>query len=187
MHRLIILSVEYFIRSHYGAARWRVIRSAIGALPEPRGWHGPDPLRQIANQLGQPYERLLDDLGAWLARIGPMRQLLRFMGDDYVEFLHALEELPARMRMLLPEFNMPKLQVQARGRHGLQVIVGPGAEFWPLLLGGVLRAMADDHGMHALITVEKDEIAIDLVAGLRPGEAGFPLRAGWAGGDDCRH
>lgn len=186
MHRLIILSVEYFIRSHYGAARWRAIRSAIGALPDAKGWQGPDPFRHIADQLGQPYERLLDDLGAWLARIGPLRELLRFMGGDYVEFLHALEDLPSRMRMLLPEFDMPELRVQIRGRHGLQVIFEPGAAFWPGLLGGVLRAMADDHGTYALIAMEEDGISVDLVAVMQQGGAACPLHVGWAGGDDCQ-
>lgn len=197
MHCLIALSVEYFIRSHYGAARWHAIRAAVGADLQCEGVGAPelwlkndqsDLFQRVADQLGQRRERLLDDLGAWLARIESVSKILRFMGSDYVELLHALEELPARLQMLLPEFDMPGLTVEARSPHDIQIKIGPGADFWPLLLGGVLRGMASDYGIYALFLVGPDSITVDLAADAHSGPVpgSFPAQ-NMVGHDDFWH
>ena len=68
-----------------------------------------------AGRLAKPEAELLEDFGAWLARTEPIRRLLRFSGADFADFILTLEELPGRVRMIVPDLEMPRIAVTALG------------------------------------------------------------------------
>lgn len=202
MHGLINRSIESFLRDSYGEQAWLSIAAALEV--EPAGFepfrHYPDrlTLRLIATAtrvLTKPEPELLEDVGAWLARTEPARRLLRFSGTDFADFVLALEELPGRARMVLPDLDMPRISVTAQGRAQFRVEVSHALPEWRSLIAGVLRAMSDDYGALALIVDEGSGIEVDVsdeaffagrdfdigggpVGGSIGGPVGSPLRQG---------
>ena len=169
MHGLINRSIETFVRSCYGHAIWREVAAEAG-LAEARFdsfRHYPPEVTArltaaVAECLDRPESELLEDVGAWLARVEPVRRLLRFSGSDYADFVVALEELPGRSRMVLPDLEVPEIAVQGCGPHQFRIRVTGNATFWRALVSGLLRAMSDDYGALALIIDEGDSIHVDV-------------------------
>jgi hypothetical protein len=169
MHGLINRSVQNFLNETYSEGLWRDIARSLCISPggfEPM-LHYPDSLTEAlidtaAARLGKPRLVLLEDLGAHLVSIEPLRRLLRFGGVDFSEFVLSLDELEGRGVMTLPELELPSLVLceAAGGRFRLEVrAVWSG---WVAIVAGLLRAMADDYGALALIEIasEKDGVGI---------------------------
>lgn len=169
MHGLINRSIEGFVRVCYGGARWREVAADIG-LRENRFQsfrHYPDAMTvaliaAAAQRLGKPEGELLEDLGAWLARLEGVRRLLRFSGSDFADFVVALEELPDRGRMILPDLEVPRLAVEVRGPQQFTIRVLAGGAGWCAVIAGLLRAMSDDYGALALILDEGEAISVNV-------------------------
>lgn len=169
MHGLINRSIERFIRESYGEAAWADIANLIGL--DGRGFEGfrryPDALtlRLIgagASRLAKPDAELLEDFGAWLARTEPIRRLLRFSGADFADFILTLEELPGRVRMIVPDLEVPRIAVAAGAADRFRVTITHAAPEWRSVLAGILRAMSDDYGALALIVDEGAAITVDV-------------------------
>lgn len=169
MHGLINRSIENFVRSCYGGAVWREIAAEIG-LGEGGFYsfrHYPPALTRdltaaVARNLQRPEAEMLEDVGAWLARVEPVRRLLRFSGSDFSDFIVALEELPGRARMVLPDLDVPGLTVQVCGAQQYRIRVVDGDDFWLPLISGLLRAMSDDYGALSLILYEGGALFVDV-------------------------
>lgn len=162
MHGLVNRLIEEFLRARYGESLWRKV--ALACEVDPRGFHTlrahPDRLtRQLmttaAAEIGVNVGDLSEDVGAWLVQLEPVRRLLRFSGRDYTEFLLALEQLPGRAEMVVPNLGLPTLTVIEEGGDQFVVHINGAPGLWAYLLAGVLRQMADDYGALALITVDK--------------------------------
>lgn len=160
MHGLINKSVQAFLRDNYGPSLWSRVAQDIGIGPE--GFEAmlryddaltEDLIGAAMAALDKPRAVVLEDIGAYLATVEPVRRLLRFSGTDYWEFLFSLEELQGRGRMALPDLEFPELRFNAecRGRFTLEVR-GP-IPGWGAVIAGLLRAMADDYGALVLIEV----------------------------------
>lgn len=169
MHGLINRSIESFLRDSYGESAW--VQIADGLEIDPAGFepfrHYPDRLTlrliaQATKVLTKPEPELLEDLGAWLARTEPARRLLRFSGTDFADFVLALEELPGRAHMVLPDLEMPRISVAALGNAQFRVEVSHAPPEWRSLIAGVLRAMSDEYGALALIVDEGAGIGVDV-------------------------
>lgn len=169
MHGLINRSIENFVRDGYGAAIWHEV--VAGANLTEDGFAGfrnyPDAVTvgltaAAARILDRPEPELLEDVGAWLARVEPVRRLLRFSGSDYADFVTALEELPGRARMVLPDLEVPGVSVQLCGAARYRVHVVEDGLFWKPLISGLLRAMSDDYGALSLIVDEGETILVDV-------------------------
>jgi hypothetical protein len=110
-------------------------------------------------ELNKPRSTMLEDLGTYLVThpsTDRVRRLLRFMGTGFVEFAFALEDLPDRARLAIPDLDLPVMKVAQFGQNALQITVDypvAGAEH---ILLGVLRAMADDYGTLVLLEVHAD-------------------------------
>ena len=156
---LIDRAIEEFARETYGDPFWRdfVRRAGLGVGHfEAMMSYDPRLTRQLvdglAEALDKPPEEVLEDVGTYLVSAaggGAMRRLLRFSGTDFVDFLRALDDLPARARLALPELDMPGIFLREHTPRAFSVtITSPGAA--PLRFGhvvmGLLRAMADDYG-----------------------------------------
>lgn len=168
MHGLINRSIEGFVRESYGDDAWRDIADRIGLAGSFEGFrHYPDALtlRLIAasaERLAKPASELLEDMGAWLARSEPVRRLLRFSGAEFADFVVTLEELPGRVRMVLPDLDMPRLTVTSGAADRFRVTVSHAMPEWRSVLAGILRAMSDDYGALALIVDEGSGITIGV-------------------------
>jgi len=152
-------SIQSFLCAHRGASVWREVSERAGL-----GHEGFEAMLNYDDQqtedlidaaefvLASPREAILEDIGAWLATVEPLRRLLRFGGSDYLDFLLSLDDLPGRGQMSLPELELPELTLltEAQGRFTLQVRAEqPG---WGAVMAGLMRAMADDYG--ALVLIE---------------------------------
>lgn len=160
MHGLIGKALECFLADAHGLA---VRDAALAAAGRRNGgfrstWrYPPDTLRRAllttASRTGLPVEALLVDLGIWLVsrpKTEALRRLVRFGGADYRGLLHSLEDLPARGRLAVPGLILPGIVLMDRNpAYELRTeFAEPGAGW---VLTGVLRAMADDHGVLAVV------------------------------------
>ncbi|MDN3711806.1 heme NO-binding domain-containing protein [Paracoccus cavernae] len=131
---LVNRSIEVFLRTTYGEKVWKEI--AARADVDARGFnslrHYADEtttrlLRCAATTLKKTTLEILEDTGSWMVRLEPIRRLLRFSGGEFAEFIDALEELPARARMALPDLVFPPLTVTQKegGFTMCKVMDGP--------------------------------------------------------------
>lgn len=164
MHGLINRALQGFMQQTHGAEVWAEVRSQAG-LPfdEFESMLHYDHALTLAtfeaacNVLHLHPNALLEDIGTYLvtnAKLEPLRRLLRFGGDTFLDFLHSLDELADRGRLAMPDLEMPVLELTAEdaGTFRLRARwVLPGIA--PILLGG-LRAMADDYGALAFLTLD---------------------------------
>ena len=160
MHGLIGRALESFLEDGHGTAARSAALDRAGLPPD--GFRStrryapsavPAVLEAASAHLGLPPRTLLADLGVWLVsqpRNEPIRRLVRFGGADFRGFLHSLEDLPARGRLALPDLDLPRVTLV--DRNPVYEIATEFAECgagW--LVSGVLRGMADDYGVLALV------------------------------------
>ncbi|MEM7655805.1 MAG: heme NO-binding domain-containing protein [Bacteroidota bacterium] len=160
-------AVERFARDTYGDAFWTSVADEAGLpfttfeamLPYERGITDRV-VNALAHALGKRREEVLEDIGTYLVaspKTDALRRLLRFGGTDFVEFLNSLDELPARVRLAVPDMPMPHLELKEKEGETFSLLLRPlpGTEglFGPVFLG-LLRAMADDYG--ALVFLDQN-------------------------------
>lgn len=171
MHGLVNRSIQCFLRDTYGADVWAAVAAEAGL--DAQGFEAllsyEDRLTDVvvdaaARRLAKPREALLEDVGIYLAGLEPLRRLLRFGGVDYIDFLQSLDELPDRVRLAVPELEMPDLRLvpSGPGRFAL-ACRAPHAGF-AAVFAGVLRAMADDYGSLVLIEAGGRDTGPDTVS-----------------------
>jgi hypothetical protein len=162
MHGLVCATLEAHLRASHGPEIWQAVR-ADADLPgegfeplliyDPRAFDRA--LAVAAARLGRSEGALLEDLGVWVCTHPPLeavRRLFRFCGSGFTPFLLSLEELGARVRMSLPNFDPPAFSVRQTGPGRYEISAAwsrPGAGAF---LTGLLHAMASDYG--ALVTVK---------------------------------
>ncbi|MEN9411482.1 MAG: hypothetical protein RL216_3456 [Pseudomonadota bacterium] len=172
MNGLVNRAIQNFLRDGWGAAAWADAARAAGVPAagfEPMLEYDPALTGRLvaaaAARLDRDGDCLLEDLGTWLvshpSRAG-VRRLLRFGGPDFVEFLHSLDDLPARARLALPDLALPPLRLEVVGAGLFHLYVGPGLAGAGAVARGLLRAMADDYG--ALAVIEGEDGAGDGAA-----------------------
>lgn len=113
--------------------------------------------------LNRTRSEILEDFGTFVVaekELSVVRRLLRFGGDDFVEFLHSLEDVHGLTRVAMPDLAVPEFELERTGDDQFCLSYSfdkPG--FGPVFLG-LLRAMADDYG--ALVVIEhKDRCPLD--------------------------
>ena len=174
MHGLINRSIQCFIQETYGRALWE--RVAVLAQVDPSGFETmlayEDSVTQAlivsaARALDRPESVFLEDLGAFLVSIEPLRRLLRFGGPGFADFLMSLDELQSRGQMALPDLELPDLVLEAQRGAWFGFKVNAPQRGWAAVVTGLVRAMADDYG--ALVLIEAQEPGV--------GDAAAPGRA----------
>ncbi|MCE5975187.1 heme NO-binding domain-containing protein [Sinirhodobacter sp. WL0062] len=158
MHGLINKSIQAFLRANYGQRLWLQVAERVGF--ESEGFEAmlryddqltEDLLQASIEALDKPRGALLEDIGAYLASLEPIRRLLRFGGEDYWEFLQSLDELQGRGQMTLPDLELPELTLRTERADRFLLIVRSTINGWGAVMTGLLRAMADDYGALAMI------------------------------------
>lgn len=169
MHGLMNRAIEGFVRHAYGTACWHAVAAEIGLAEG-----GFQPFRPypgaltreltgaVARILDKPEAEVIEDAGAWLARVEWVRRLLRFSGSDFSDFVMSLEELPGRLRMILPDLEAPEIAVTVHGPQAFRIALAGDDGLWRALVAGTLRVMSDDYGALALIVDEGGAILVDV-------------------------
>ncbi|AGT09408.1 heme NO-binding domain-containing protein [Paracoccus aminophilus] len=167
---LVNRSIEVFLRTTYGEPLWQEVarKSSIdvrgfNSLREYKDDLTTTLLRNAAAKLGKPSLDILEDTGAWLVRLEPIRRLLRFSGSDFAEFVAALEELPGRARMAVPRLPFPPVTVVRLGPDHIRI----SGRDWPFglqwMLAGALRGMADDYGVLVIIEARVEAVEMKVL------------------------
>lgn len=108
----------------------------------------------LTRVLGRERADVLEDFGTFVvseSRLQSVRKLLRFGGENYVEFLHSLEDVHDRAKIAMPDLDVPQFELEIKSEtefvlHYSFEKLGFGAVFL-----GLLRGMADDYGALILI------------------------------------
>ncbi|WP_235917079.1 heme NO-binding domain-containing protein [Maritimibacter harenae] len=175
MHGIVCRSFETFVKAAYGPSLWRELTDRLDMAAssfEPM-FHYDDGLvlrlvTLCAERLGKPREVLLEDFGTDLVAgfaSGRVRRLLRYCGIDYADFLHALDDLPGRVALAVPDIGLPELELTecGPGRYRLACRSRfPGAAH---VITGLLRALANEYGALAVLDCagrEGDAEVIDI-------------------------
>jgi hypothetical protein len=173
MHGLVNRAMERFLRETFGAAAWQQIAARAG-LPfdsfealmiyDPALTHAV--VAAAAQVLDRPLDTLMEDMGTWLVSHHSgerLRRLLRFGGVGFRDFLHSLEELPARARLALPDLKLPDMRlVDLGGREFTLSTTAPFPQAGYVLMG-LLRAMADDYGSLVLLDMAGQGAVGDVI------------------------
>ncbi|MHA7877138.1 heme NO-binding domain-containing protein [Roseivivax sp.] len=174
MHGLVNATLQCFVADTYGAKTWgAVLRRADLSGAEFEAMLVYDDavtarlVAGIAAELARPADTVLEDVGHYLvshARRAGLRRLLRFSGRDFRDFLHALDELPDRVRLAVPDLDLPRIELRALSPEGALIACRndlPGASH---VLLGLLRAMADDYGALAYLDLARGEGGTDVIS-----------------------
>lgn len=163
MHGMVNRALQGFLTATYGDAVWAETRSQAGL-----GFDGfeamlsyPDEVTLVCFQaaadiLHKPPNVILEDLGTWLVtdqHLEPLRRLLRFSGTNFPAFLLALEDVGDRGRLVLPDLDLPEIAVEQQGAGRFRVRARWGLPGIGPILMGALRAMADDYGALAVLSL----------------------------------
>lgn len=164
MHGLIPRTFQVFAEDTYGPGTWAEIVQAAGLdvpdfeamLNYPRETYSAL-IAAAEHVLEKPAEAIWEDVGTYLVshpNSEGLRRLLRFGGVDFIEFLHSLDDLPDRARLVVADLVLPELELTDSGSHQFKLRVGDGLPGFGYVMVGVLRAMADDYGALALLDAE---------------------------------
>ncbi|GAB4283844.1 MAG: heme NO-binding domain-containing protein [Roseovarius sp.] len=165
MHGLVNQAIERFVRETYGEEIWNDVSRRAGLTnPVFEAMLSYDTalteaiVAGLARTLGKSREEVLEDIGTFLVSSrasGAPRRLLRFGGTDFVDFLYSLDDLPSRVRLAVPDLQLPQLQLREHATRRYSLVVrapgGPRNSYGHVMIG-LLRAMADDYG--ALVVLE---------------------------------
>ncbi len=156
MHGLINRSLQSFLRDTYGPSAWEAVArearldfSRFEAMLTYDDALTDRVIEAAALVLHRPRETLLEDLGHYLvshASQTALRRLLRFSGVNYSDFVTSLEELPERGRLVLPDLEVPDLDLTDHGAGQFTLRCCAPLSGVGHILVGLLRAMADDYG-----------------------------------------
>lgn len=164
MHGLVNRAIQCFVRDTCGAESWERL-ARVSDLP-PSGFEAmfvydddvtERMLDAAVHLLGKPRETLLEDIGTYLVsnqNVEPLRRLLRFGGETFLEFLQSVDDLPRRARLALPDLDLPVIEVMSVEHTTFQIGCRWEHAGFGHVLMGMLRTMADDYGALVLLDHE---------------------------------
>ncbi|WP_372803460.1 heme NO-binding domain-containing protein [Paracoccus seriniphilus] len=171
MQQLVVRAVEEFLRQTYGDDLWLRVAgnpgdddrlALMGGAFTSRGVSVRDLVTSAAAELGKTAQELLEDGGAWLASREAIRRLLRFSGHDFRDFILSLEELPGRAHFVVPDLGVPEINVSVCEQGVFWLTLPEDSLGWPSILGGIIRAMADDYGALGVVNVEGNVVTVGI-------------------------
>ncbi len=161
MHGLINRAIERFVRDTYGRDVWGTVMRRAGleytefeAMLTYEEHVTHDVLAALAGVLDRPLQDILEDIGTYLVshpKVEALRRLLRFGGPTFTEFLHSLDDLPARARLAVPDLVLPELELREHGAGRFSTLCRSRVPGFGHVIVGLLRALADDYGALALL------------------------------------
>lgn len=163
MHGIVNRGLQIYVTTIFGEHAWEDICTRAGlsffhfetmlvyedALTEAL-------IEAASAQLGRSRDEFLEDFGTFIVAekgIGAVRELLRFGGEDYVAFLHSLEDMHHIAAIALPGFELPRFELEPRGEGHFELSYRFAKPGYGAFFLGLMRAMADDYG--ALVIIER--------------------------------
>ena len=156
MHGVVNKALERFTIDTYGFELWKKVVSACPhavvfyeamlCYPDQDSY---DLLNQLSGFLNKPNADLLEDMGTYLVvhrNQDGFRRLLRFGGADFRDFLFSLNEFNARIDLIMPDLNLPQINVVCGAENQISIRLAPSWFEFTYLCIGILHAMADDYG-----------------------------------------
>ncbi|WP_353471543.1 heme NO-binding domain-containing protein [Salipiger sp. H15] len=178
MHGLVARTLQGFVLDTYGRECWdRIAEAARLDLPGFEAMLDYEAqligrvLATAEAELHKPRAAMLEDIGTYLMthpHNERLRRLMRYGGEDFIDFLHSLEELPGRARLAVPDLDLPPLELTEAAPRRFSLLCrcgGPTRRGYSHVLAGVLRAMADDYGALILLDLDLDPDQGDGPAG----------------------
>lgn len=178
MHGLINRSIQNYVCDSFGAETWHSIAmeaelqdAEFEAMLTYEDALTPRVLDAVGVVLGRGREELMEDIGTYLVsnpNTEAVRRLLRFGGVDFNDFLHSLDDLPARARLAVADLHLPAIELHDEGAGHFSLYCDSPLAGYGNLLMGVLRVMADDYGAlvlldHLGIGGAREQVTIALV------------------------
>ena len=172
MHGFINRSFQNYMTDSYGRTAWlKVAGRACVTPPEFEAMLTyddavtPAVLNAMGEVLGRVRGEIMEDIGTYLVshpNTEAVRRLLRFGGMNFEDFLHSLDDLPDRAQMAVSDLYLPAIELHGhKDGHFSLICDSPLAGFGHLMMG-VLRVMADDYGVLALLELEESEAGKEI-------------------------
>ncbi len=174
MHGLINRSIQNYVCDSYGVESWqRAV--ALADLPETdfeamlsyEDNVTPLILDAVGAALRRPRDELMEDIGTYLVshpNTEAVRRLLRFGGVNFADFLHSLDDLPARARLAVSDLHLPAIELMEHSDGRFSLLCDSPVAGYGNLLMGALRVMADDYGALALLDHASDGCGRETVS-----------------------
>lgn len=174
MHGLINRSIQCFVQDTYGLPLWDKVAEDTGVAED--GFEAMlsyddaithAVLDAVCEELDKSHDALLEDLGTYLVshpRLENIRRLLRFGGENFVQFLHSLDDLSGRARLAVPDLDLPEFELIDDTPLSFRLDCRwhmPGAGH---VMTGLLRAMADDYGALVLLDPHLPQNGVETVS-----------------------
>ncbi|MDQ2092262.1 heme NO-binding domain-containing protein [Marimonas arenosa] len=161
MHGLVNRTIQQFVSDTYGAERWSEVALAADltfaefeAMLVYEEALTRRVLEAVCTVLDKPRAEVLEDIGTYLVshpNAEAVRRLLRFGGEDFVEFLHSLDDLPDRARLAVSDLELPQLELREHAADRFSLTVNARIDGFGQVMIGMLRSLADDYGALALL------------------------------------
>ena len=179
MHGLINRSIQSYVSNSYGFDTWQKVATRADldfvefeAMLSYEDALTPRVLDDLSKELNRPRDDIMEDIGTFIVshpEFEPVRRLLRFGGVTFEEFLNSLDDLPARARLAVSDLILPALELREHEPGKFSLYCGTDIAGFGHVMMGILRVMADDYGVLALlehtgIKQDRETIRISLVA-----------------------
>lgn len=161
MHGLVNHSIQLFVMHTYGKETWqnvmRVADLEYGEFESMMPYQDTDTpvvLDAMADVLQRARADIMEDIGTFLVShpgFEAVRRLLRFGGEDFVDFLHSLDDLSDSVRLAVADLELPKVELDVSSESHFTLVCNAPVWGYGHVMMGVLRAMADDYGALALL------------------------------------
>ena len=158
---LVNRSFQFFLRDTYGVEFWEMVAKVADIRVsgfESMLTYDDQLIIQVidaaSSLLRRPRESLMEDMGTYLVShesLQTVRRLLRFSGVNFSDFLNSLEELPERGRLVLPDLELPEIELRDLGAGHFRLRCRAQLPGTGHIVMGLLRAMADDYGALVLL------------------------------------
>lgn len=166
MHGMINKGLQSFVTAIYGASRWEEVREladlktqSFEAMLSYDDMITEQILDAVEELTGRERPNILEDFGTFIVseHSSPaVRRLLRLGGENYTEFLYSLEDIHGRLSIVLPDLEVPNLELEELGKDKFRVKYAFSKLGYSAVFLGLLRAMADDYGSFVWIDHKKD-------------------------------
>ncbi len=173
MHGLINRTIQRFVSDTYGEAVWvgACVAAELGLVEFEAMLNYDDDLtlrvlEAVSVELDKSRWEILEDIGTYLvshSETESVRRLLRFAGDDFVEFLHSLDDLPDRARLAVADLELPLLELCEHAPDKFTLTVRSQGEGFGYVMIGMLRSLADDYGALVLLDYQGGQSGFEVV------------------------
>lgn len=167
MHGMVNRGLQTYINAIFGADVWEDVcnRAGLSFQGFETMLRYDDAITEAivaatAQVLGRSRSDVLEDFGTFVVadeNLSTVRRLLRFGGEDYVEFLQSLEDIKHVFAVVMPDLEVPEFTLSERGQGQFRLAYRFSRKgFGPILLG-LLRGMADHYGVLIVIDHQPGE------------------------------